>query len=334
MKRILYGSAIVVLLLCASQVSRAQQEKLAQTGLKFLNVSSDPRAIGMGDAMTGVEGVSPAQFSNPAGMARQTSTLNFWGGNTKWFADITHFQGSLTFSPGRGEYGVFGLSMQSVDYGEIQETIYDGTDPNTYRDIGTFKPTGLMVGASYARALSDRFAIGGNVKYVTQNLGEGIIDTSNARVSNKLDVIAFDFGMLYRTGFKSLEFGMSIRNFSREVKYQQEQFQLPLIFKIGLSMNVFDIAEIDPKSHSFLVAVEATHPRDFHEQVNVGGEYLFAEMFALRAGYMFGNDLYDFSAGAGVRYTVEGIEIGIDYSYTPFKDGFSAVNRLAVQMSY
>jgi hypothetical protein len=327
-----------MLLVCASQVSRAQQEKLAQTGLKFLNVSSDPRAVGMGDAMTGVEGVSPAQFSNPAGMARQTSTLNFWGGNTKWFADITHFQGSLTFSPAHGMYGVFGVSMQSVNYGEIDETIFDQSDPKGYQDLGTFKPTGLMIGASYARALSDRFAIGGNVKYVTQNLGDGVVsvDTSNNRITvkNKLDVLAFDFGVLYRTGFKSLEFGMSVRNFSKEVKYQQEQFQLPLIFKIGLSMNVLDLMEVDPKAHSLLLAVEATHPRDFREQVNVGGEYVFAEIFALRAGYMFANDLYGFTTGLGVRYSLEGVEIGIDYSYTPFKENFSAVNRIAVQMSF
>ncbi|MCX6136621.1 MAG: PorV/PorQ family protein, partial [Ignavibacteriales bacterium] len=210
------------------------------------------------------------------------------------------------------------------------------SDPKGYQDVGTFKPTGLMLGVSYARALSDRFAIGANVKYVTQNLGDGVvdIDTSNNRITvkNKLDVLAFDFGVLYRTGFKSLEFGMSVRNFSKEVKYQQEQFQLPLIFKIGLSMNVLDLLSVDPKSQSLLVAVEATHPRDFREQVNVGGEYMFAQTLALRAGYMFSNDLYGFTTGVGVRLTLEGVELGIDYSYTPFQE-FSNVHRMAIQMS-
>jgi hypothetical protein len=336
MKRLLHICAILTLLVVASHDSQAQQEKLAQTGLKFLNVSSDPRAVAMGDAMTAVEGVSPAQFGNPAGMARITSAVNVWVGNTKWIADINHYQGSVAYSPSNGMYGVFGFSLQSVDYGDIQETIFDQSTPNGYQDIGIFKPSGLMLGLSYARALSDRFAIGGNVKYVTQNLGDAVVDvdTSGNRltISNKLNVVAFDFGVLYRTGFKSLEFGMTVRNFSKEVKYQQEQFQLPLIFKIGISMNVLDLAEIDPKSQSFLVAVEATHPRDFKEQVNIGAEYMFAQILALRAGYMFANDLYGFSAGGGVRYSLEGVEIGVDYSYTPFKE-FSAVHRIAVQMA-
>jgi hypothetical protein len=57
-------------------------------------------------------------------------------------------------------------------------------------------------------------------------------------------------------------------------------------------------------------------------------------MLSLRAGYMFGNDDYGFTAGAGVKIQSESIGgIGFDYSYTPFKE-FGNINRLAVSLNF
>ena len=71
---------------------------------------------------------------------------------------------------------------------------------------------------------------------------------------------------------------MTIRNFAQEVKFEKERFQLPLIFKIGASVNAIDFFdEIDKSQHSLLVSVDATHPRDYPEQLNLGMEYQFME---------------------------------------------------------
>ncbi len=327
----------LLLLFGLVRLEARSDEKLAQTGMKFLNVAADPRAQALGEAFTAVEGNSSAMFVNPACMARLDGMTSVMVARASWIADINHNFGSIAFSPWGGDYGVLGVAVQLVDYGEVIRTIRDGTEGSSgFIDLGTFKPTGLMVGVGYARALSDKFSVGGNVKFVQQDLGEtvnSIVNGEYIKAANKTNVFAFDFGILYRTGFKSLNFGMTVRNFSREVRYQDEGFQLPLTFKIGLSMDVLDLTGMDKEMHSFLVAVDAEHPRDFVEQLKIGGEYLFMKTLALRIGYVGPADEHSFSYGVGVQQSVEGIGLGVDYAYTPF-GVFDSVHRFSVRFSF
>lgn len=312
------------------------QQKLAQTGLKFLDVSADPRAEALGEAFTAVEGNSSSMFFNPACMARLNGVTSVMLARTNWIGEIKHNFGSIAFSPFGGEYGVLGFAVQLVDYGDIIETIRDGNPAGPgYIELGTFKPTGLMIGAGYARALSDKFSVGGNVKYAQQDLGETVNQVVNGefiKAGNKTNVVAFDFGILYRTGFKSLNFGMTVRNFSKEVRYQDEGFQLPLTFKIGISFDAVDLLSLDKDVHSFLLAIDAEHPRDYSEQLRIGGEYLFMKTLALRIGYVGPADEHSVSYGVGVKQAFQGFGFGFDYSYTPF-GVFDPVHRFGLQFS-
>ena len=203
-------------------------------------------------------------------------------------------------------------------------------------DIGTFRPTAFAVGLGYARALSDRFSIGGRASYVFQDLGDGFRNVNTygnpLKSENTVDVVSFDFGMFYKTGFKSLNFAMSVRNFSKELKYQKEGFQLPLMFRIGVSINAMDFVSESAGSDPFLLTIDATNSRDYPETINMGGEYVFMNTLAVRGGYMFGQDERGFNAGVGLHQTLEGIGIGIDYAYTPFGI-FGTVNRFAIQLT-
>lgn len=332
------GSAIFVLMIIQFSMSTAfAQQKLAQAGMDFLNVATDPRAEGMGEAVTSLDGNSTSMFFNTAGMARLTSIATISVGQVDWIAGIKHFFASAAFSPFHGEYGVIGIDMRSVNYGDLQETII-ANNQQGFQDIGTFSPSAYSVGIGYAKALSDKFSVGGNVNYVTQNLGQSITNITSTggyvESTSKMNVVSFDFGMLYRTGFKSLAFGMDIRNFSRELKYVQETFDLPLIFNIGISMNVLDMWNVNSKSQSLILAVDATHPRDYPEQLNVGAEYTFMQVVSLRAGYMFNNNVYGFAGGVGLHENIGGVNVGIDYSWTPFTGGFADVQRLSFNVAY
>jgi hypothetical protein len=276
------------------------RQKLAQTGMKFLSVPTDARMSALGDAATAIEWSSSAMFFNPAGMARVENFAQASIGRVQWIADINYLYGSLAISPADGNYGVFGVSLISVDYGDFQGTIRDDSEQG-YFDTGIFSPSAYAIGIGYAKALSDKFSIGGNLKYARQNLGTGILDIGQGgdfvTEGFSANVLAFDFGILYRTGFRSLNFGMTVRNFSEEVTFVDEGFQLPLTFKIGLAMDVVDFTSWDKSKHAFLLSVDASHPRDFPEQLSFGGEYLFMKSFALRAGSAFPTDVHGFSAG-------------------------------------
>lgn len=343
--------SVAAIVLCAplkaqpSASSTGDNKKLAQTGMKFLNVGLSARQGGMADAFTAAEGNSVSMFYNVAGMARLESFADVSLGYVQWIADIKHLYGSVALRPFDGLYGVIGFTIQSVDYGIVEATIL-ARNTKGYLDIGTYKPSAYALGISYARALSDKFSIGGSVKFVYQDLGSGILSTTYTKnvinedstytpvreITSVLDVPAFDFGMLYKTGFKSLTLGVTIRNFSREVAYIQESFQLPLTFRIGLSMNVLDLMEMDPAAHSLFVLVDAEHPRDYPEQLKFGAEYLFSQSLALRVGYITPADEHGVSLGVGLQQSLVGAFMAVDYAYTPFGI-FPSVHRVSVRFA-
>ena len=324
---------IIILLLLCSSING--QEKRAQAGMKFLSVANSARVSGMGEAVTALEGKSVSMFFNPAGMARQSNLVDITLGQTQFIADINYMYGSASFAPFEGNYGVIGFSLTSVDYGELNRTIRKGADG--YEDLGTFSPTAVSMGVGYAKALSDKFSVGGNVKYVRQSLGDHVTSlgaNGGLKYENfETDVFAFDFGIIYKTGFESLNFGMSIRNFSEEIKYIEESFQLPLTFKIGFSMDVTDFIDVKKEDHSLLVAIDASHPRDYEEQLNIGFEYTLLNSISFRAGYITPTDEQGFNAGIGVKQSLMGLSFGFDYAYTDF-GVFDNLHRFTVSFSY
>lgn len=334
--------SIVILVLCISfintQNTKAQENrKLAQTGLKFLSVSTDARIAGMSNAITSQFGNSSSALYNPAGMAEQKNSIDVSFGQTKWIADISYNHATASFNLFGENYGIFGISLVTVDYGKLKGTIRAGNEAG-FIDIGDFSPSAYAIGITYAKALSHQFSIGGNIKYANQNLiDNGIIgylpDGGYEEKKYDLNTLAFDFGLIYKTGFKSLNIGMSVRNFSQELKYIEEQFQLPLTFKIGASMDLVDLFDIDKSKHSFLLAVDAATPRDYEEQVSFGAEYTFINSFSLRAGYTTPTDESGLALGFGIKQELGGILMKVDYSYTKF-GVFGNVHQFGFSVAY
>lgn len=317
-----------------AQDEEPERQKLARTTMKFLNISADPRAAALGDAVTAFEHESTALFYNPAGMARQEHFLSVSAAQTQWFVDVKYNFASLALRPLDGRLGVFAFSFVSADYGDIEETIRSNNEDG-FLDLGTFSPAALSFGIGYARALSDRFSVGGHVKYVSQDLGSSVMRTTDSgyeRRGNKESVVAFDFGMLYHTGFRSLTFAAGARNFAREIEYAEESFELPLLLKIGVKMDMLDLFARGADAHSFVLALDTESPRDYREQIKVGGEYTFLNTFSLRAGYVFPTDVQGIHAGVGVDTSVGGISLGADYAYSDY-GVFSDVHRIGLRVS-
>ena len=332
-----------------SSVSSQDYEKLAQSGFQFLSVVSDAQGAALGEAMTSLQVGSRALFFNPAGMAKMEGVMEVTVSNNRWIADIMHNTLGLSFSPSGGNYGVLGLSVQSVDYGEFYGTRVDKDAPSGYIDTGIFRLSSLALGVGYARSLTERFSVGGQVRWVRQDLGESIIpkivvvevedpetgemtteqDTLDRQVSNKLEPLAFDFGTQFHTGYKSLVFGMSVRNFSKEIKYVEEGFQLPLVFNLGISMDLVDFMEEElGEDHSLYLSIDASHYRSHAEQIKIGLDYCIQEVISLRGGYISSNDESGFSFGAGIKYS----GAAFDYAYTPFGI-LGTVQRMTVRFS-
>lgn len=341
-KRFLPAILLFILLQIFFIPSANAQVKLAQTGFGFLDVSTNARATGMGDAVTTLDGAANAMFYNPAGIAGLGSMVEAGVNQMKWIADIKYFSGSIACAPWDGQYGVIGLDFVRVNYGDFKFTSVAGNEQGYIDNADYPEPYAYALQLVYGKKLSEEFSVGGRIKYANQNLGNSQVpvynqvivdsvlttDTSYAIKEYSLDVLAFDFGTIYKTGFKSLAFGMSISNFSREIAYERESFQLPLTFKFGLSMDVMDfIPELAP-TNSLIISIDAVHPRSYTEFLNIGGEYTFLNTFAVRAGYVTKQDDYGLTLGLGIHR----FGFAFDYSYTAH-DVFDSIQRFSFSFS-
>ncbi len=311
-------------------------DKLAQTNFKFLEISVHPRAAAQSDAMTANEfNSSAAMFYNPAAMGWMENRFSAGFGITNWIADVTYNTASAAI---RTNYGVFGASLLFADYGGgIIGTIAAANERGyqEYSELGVSNPdpSAMAIGLGYGVAVTDRFSVGGNAKYVLQDLSDAILSSDGMSESNSTSTVAFDFGLLYRTGFRSLNLAMSVRNFARELRYVQENFELPLTFNVGVSMNMLDLTAMDPNVHVLRLSLEAERPRDFSEQLKAGGEYTFMNIVSLRAGYTYPTDEQGVSFGGGLKYDTAVVGFSADYAYTEFGI-FGAVHRMGVSLSF
>jgi hypothetical protein len=327
-----------------------EYQKLAQTSFQFLSIVSDARGAAMADAMTSLEAGSGSLFFNPAGMARMENFIDISVSNNQWIADMKHLTFAMAISPYKGDYGVLGISMQYVNYGDFIGTVLRKDLEKGYDETGIFSPHAMALGVGYAKRLTDMFSVGGQIHWASQDLGESTIpnpyqskpvyDSTGTKIlyyadsaitaNNKLNPLVFDFGTQFRTGFKSLVFGMSVRNFSGEMKYAFETFQLPLVFTLGISMDMMDFIGRSDVDQSLFVSIDASHYRDHPEQMKLGVEYKVMKLFTARFGYATNaDDRSGWSFGVGVTQS----GFAFDYAYTPF-GVFDNVQRMTARFTY
>ena len=298
-------------------------EKRGQASMTFLLINPSPRAASM-VATNALEGEAAALFQNPAGIANIPKQTDVMLGQTQWIADITQNAFAVAY---RSEgVGVFGLSWVSMDHGDIFRTTIN-KDPFSlgFNEIGQVETEESVIGLAYAREITNKFSIGGQVKRVAQTLQD-----------TRADGIAFDMGLIYYTGYKNSRLTMAIRNFSKEVQYIEQSHQMPLVLKIGLTVDALALLAPDmSEGNSLLVFSELSHPRDSPEKVDIGLEYWFEDAIALRLGTGFNYDDNDLGAGLGFKLKQMGTaDLRGDYAYTNYGDILGGVHRFALGVSF
>jgi hypothetical protein len=307
----------------------AMMNKVGTSGAQFLKISMDPRLVAMGDASGALVGKASSAFANPAGLAALASREVFIS-DTEWIADIRLLGGVYAFPLAHG--GVVAFSGVAVDYGEmplVREVEADVV-------IEQFRPRDIALGVSYARRWTDRLYVGGTFKYIDQS-----IDDFSSRG------IAFDFGTVYYTGFRTLRLAMATSNFGPDMRFdggytdkyfigeayveQEKEFgayDLPLNFRLGLAYD-FDVT---PRSR-VTAALDATHPNDYSERIHLGAEYAYDHILFLRCGYTTNAEEMGLSAGCGFRLISTWGAGSVDYAYTDF-GVFQGVHRIAFGVTF
>jgi hypothetical protein len=192
------GALLVVVMVVA--LPATGQTKVGTTAGQFLGISVGPRAMAMGGAYVASNEDVTSIYWNP-GAFQQAGKSQLVFSNTDWLVGTKFRWVGLMLS--LGTENAIGLSLTQLDYGEEEVTtvaLPEGTGER-------WSAQDLSIGLSYCRRLTDRFSVGGTVKYVDQRIWNESATT-----------FAFDIGLLFVTGFHDMRLGVSMSNFGGEMK--------------------------------------------------------------------------------------------------------------------
>jgi hypothetical protein len=308
--------------------------RVGTTTAAFLEIGYGSAGIAMGDAYVSLAEDISAIYWNPAGLAyMKHSEVQFV--MQPWIVDInTSFSGAGLVLPG---IGTFAIGLIYTDYGDMDVTTVQEQD-------GTgeiFSSSDYAMSISYARKITDWFAFGASGKYIGSKIWH-----MNA------SALALDVGVRVNTAFFSptqnredgMRIAMSISNYGSRMRYDgidmlfpidilpdedgnyqdvsgkfnPNEWELPLIFRLGFALNAMKTS-----MHRITLALDALHPNNNAESVNLGGEYELnlptTGKFFLRGGYkalFLPDSEYGLTLGGGFqKFLINNVSLKLDYAY-------------------
>ena len=339
------GKLMVLLLIAVGVFAQQRPYRVGTTAANFLEMGVGSAGVAMGDAYVSVTRDVTSIFWNPAGLgymeSNQVSSMT-----RPWIAGITHSFAGIGVPVPR--IGTLALGMSLMDYGSIEETTMDlqeGTGSE-------YTATEYAVSMSYGRRIANWFSFGLTGKYITSRISRL---TANA--------LAMDLGVMINTGFFSptgtqqngMSIGMSISNYGTRMKYEgmellrpidiapdqhgnyenvegefkTQGWDLPIIFRMGVSIH-----PIVTNNQKLTLSVDALHPNNNSESVNMGAEYQLRVpgigRFFLRGGwhgFFMENSPYGFTFGGAVHITLLNnvvTKVGYAFQNTQYFDSYSS----------
>lgn len=285
------------------------------TSAAFLKISAGARAVSMAGAFAGVCGDPYAVYWNPAGLACLKKSANIG------FSHNEHFQGMkrefLVYTVD-GEYfdfikgkalsrGVWGFGLNYFYTPEDMErrSGLNESDPlNPISPVeGEFGAYDAALSASYGFEYGNGWKLGATLKFIRQ-----VIDNESGR-SAALDLGALKPVKLFGEDFMS---GFAVQNIGPGIKFISERYDLPLVFRAGLSRRI----------ERSLIAFGVEKSIDNYPFLKLGIEQRLSEKLFLRGGYKYrihGNELGAASGlAAGFGFGMGGFNF--DYAFAPYGD--------------
>ncbi len=327
--------AAIALLLILPLDARGQEnaaaprdETITKTGAtagQFLKIGVGARPIALGGAFVAQANDLSAMYWNPAGLALLRGASAQLA-HTRYLADVNY--NFAAFGVSLGNMGTLAASLIFLDSGDMLVRTIAQPEGTGER----FKVQNYAIQASYGRSLTDRFSIGGSIKFIQERIWHSTASS-----------IALDVGTLFTTPYERLRLGASFSNFGPKLQmsgrdivfsadptpdqggvveivnseYLMDRHPLPLLFRIGLSWDALRTAD-----HTFALSTDATHPNDNYEYLNFGAEYDFRNLIALRAGYrnLFEADSEQgLTMGGGLNLRLDGsLRVRVDYAWADF----------------
>jgi len=279
-------------------------------------------------------------YWNPAGLARSQSPTVL-ASSMDLFNDmgVNYFGASGNFD----KLGMLGVTVKSIDMGDIPVTTVEDMDG---LGGGTFKPTLTTMGVTYANSFSDRSFFGVTGKIVYESI---------PRVT--ASALALDIGVQYTglAGVEGLGLGLVLSNIGTDMHYEGSGLTSQGTTEDGISdfMNRESSYDKLPSTYNMslsysvagaILGMTYTSHNFSYDELNLGGEYTLNDMFHLRAGLTSpmleedsmndGETLYSMNFGAGLKYSLYGVNLVVDYTMRNQSDTFNTSNVFSVGLVF
>lgn len=278
---------LILLLFIAPSLFAGNPDRQGEAGAYELVLNPWARSAGLHSVNIGsVSGVEAMRL-NPAGINRIQSTELLLA-QTKYLIGADINLNAMGFAKKIGENGAFGVSIMAVDFGEIKVR----TDAQPEGTGVTYSPSFFNMGVGYSHSF-DKVNVGVLFRVVNES-------TKDIHSSG----FALDAGVQYVTGERdNIKFGIAIRNIGSPMKFsgpglstntenagkggynltysvRGATYELPSLLSIGLSVKSY-LSE----KHTLTFDGGFTANSFAQDQIGVGVEYAFNEMFMLRGAY-------------------------------------------------
>jgi opacity protein-like surface antigen len=321
----------IILIMWSVSVFAGDASRKGTTGADELLIPVGARSIATGGAfLSNVTGLE-ALYYNPAGLSQGKGTEAMFGFTT-YLADIN--VSYFAIGSNLGDLGSLALSIKSLSFGDIPITTVDVPDGTG----ATYSPGYTIAGITYAKIITDRVSVGVNAKVINETI-------TNVSATG----FAVDFGVQYRFP-SNLSIGAAVKNIGTNMSFsgnglhnlsnlsggnlgsQQasynipgEEFQIPSYFELSTAYD-FNLNE----ENKLMVGAAFRNNNVSDDEMRLGLEYGFTNMFFIRAGYCSSiqnasgpvsniNNGYTF--GAGVNYSfADGMNFVLDYSFQQVRE--------------
>ncbi len=330
MKKIKYYIlSLLIVFIASGSLFAGGGNRNGSGGASELLIPVGPRGIAMGGSTLANSYGIEALYWNPANIAVNNEfSTNVLVSHMEHIADIGVQYGAI--SANIEGFGTIAFSIKALAIDDIPVTTVQSPDGTG----ATFKPQFITTGLTYAKMLSDRIAVGLTANLVTEQLAQ--VDASG---------VSFSVGVSYANfaNLPGLNIALAMKNVGPQMKFDGSglllnlnnstlnrpdefykvdaaTFELPSSLELGVSYS-YNINE----QNSFQLSGLFQNNNFFGDEVRVGGEYAFNNLFFIRAGYTNAYELesdyatFGLNAGVGLKYDVGGLEMRVDYAYQAVK---------------
>ena len=337
------------------------------TATPFLLIAPDARAGGMGDVGVATSPDAYSQHWNASKYAFMPSQFAVGITYTPWLRELTNdvFLGGFSFANKIDERSAWATSLKYFNLGQIDLTDDFGGDQGT-ENLNEFSLDG-----SYSLKLSESYAMGVTLRYMRSDLGIKSGNTTLRPVNTfAVDISGYfqseeahygDFNGVWRGGF-------NVSNIGPKVSYTDDGNEnfIPTNLKIGggfdfilddfnkvsvnLEFNKLLVPTPNPENDSneqnFIGGIFESFgdaPGGFSEELKeftwgLGGEYMYDNSFAVRAGYFNKSDLKGdrkyFTLGSGFKFKSSRLDISYLFNASDINNPLENTLRFSLSFDF